>query len=144
MAIPSGVLAGVRAVREAREERLARPPELAHSLLRRIVRAHDPALQVIEVVAQAHFPGLGLRRGGPSPPRLGARLEGRGRGQDLDLLRLGELLPRLGEARAGLALEGAQRGQEAGLVLAGVYRQELVDEAVRAASDRARNDLLAQ
>src|SRR6266446_7618879 len=131
MARASGVLAGVRAVREAREVRLARPSELAHSLFRRIVRAHDPALQVIEVVAEAHFPGLGLRRGRPSPARLRARLQTGSRGQDLDLLRLGELLPRLREARAGLALEGAQSGQEAGLVLPGVHRQELIDEAVR-------------
>src|SRR2546422_10207267 len=120
MAIPSGVLAGVRAVREPAEEGLARPPGLPHSLLRRRVRAHDPTLQVSEVVAEAHLPGLGLRRGRPPPPRLGARLQAGSRGQDLDLLRLVELLPRLREARVGLALEGAQRGQEAGLVLPGV------------------------
>src|SRR5437762_955692 len=96
----SAMAAGVIAPREAGEEGLPRPPQLAHADLGRVVRAHDPALEVVEAVAQRPRRlrlvvrrGHGLAR--PPVALLAARVGGGGGGEQLDLLRLVQRLPRM-------------------------------------------------
>src|SRR5262249_14609887 len=110
----SGVL-GVRAVGEGREEHLARVAELLEPDFRRVESTRDPALHVVEVVAQRDLVRrrVGLHEDaarGPDPLLLAGLGGGRGL-QHLDLLRLRERLERLLEARGRGAVDRAERAQ---------------------------------
>src|SRR5258705_2122095 len=100
---------------EAREERLTRPAQLAHPDLGRVIRARDPALQLVEAVASGGRT-LGKGRGNghrlpahPEVRRLG-RLRGGDGGEQLRLLSFGQRLSRMFVAGLRLAVGPAQSG----------------------------------
>src|SRR5258706_13262173 len=87
----SVVPVGMRTSREAREEDVPGPAELAHAGLRGVVGADDPALQVLEAVAR------------------GGRRE---RAEQLHLSRLVERLPGSLVTRGGFEIERFDGAQE--------------------------------
>src|SRR5438874_12829719 len=102
--------ARVLAPGEAGEKDLAGPPELAHADLGGVVRARDPALQLVEAVAGGGR-ALGERRrdddglaAHPEVRRLG-RLRGGDGGEQLRLLAFGQRLPRMVVAGLRLAVD---------------------------------------
>jgi hypothetical protein len=95
---------------EAGEEDLAGPPQLAHADLGGVIRARDPALQLVEAVAGGGR-ALGERRGDdhgfavhPEVRRLGGLRGGDG-GEQLCLLAFGQRLPRVVVAGLRLAVD---------------------------------------
>src|SRR5262245_3865939 len=124
----------VGAVGEAREEHLTRVAELLEAGLGRVVGPRDPALEVVEVVPEGPHvrTGVGPHQGRSRRPHpvLPAGLAGRGLGEELRLLGLGQGLQGLLEPVAGGALERPHRGEEPALTVPGLDREAAVDVAV--------------
>src|SRR5271169_705346 len=144
LVVPVGVLAA----RKVLEEHVSGPTELAHPLLGRIVRAHDPALQILETVPERRR----CRRWSRAPDAL-ARLPvlclargplGRGRSKERELLALLEGLPGMPVAGYGFPFEDRERVQELALVLLGVDSEKLVDERCDLRLRRPRKDPLRE